>query len=130
MITGTHFGSHRFGGFGRRFDSERLSELDQLLAQAEDDRRYRWRSAMVETWTAGDVLVGVTRDLNISVFTARDSTEVADPYELAEALMHADRFARHEAASARRVLTASALSPGSLSACAFSSQASAAASAP
>jgi hypothetical protein len=106
MVTGTHFGSNRFDRPDRKVDGERLSQLDRLLAQASDDRRDRWRSAMLCTWTAGEVLVGVTKDLSISLFTARDSTDVADPYDLAEALMNADRFARHEASTARRTLSA------------------------
>ena len=106
MAARTHSGTRQFGWFGRKLESDgvakvdRLAALDQALAEAE--RRYRWRSAMLISWAAGDVLVGVTKGLDISLFTVRDSTKVTGPYELAEALIHADRFVRQAERPAQR----------------------------
>ncbi len=107
MGAGMHRELRRFGIIGRKIDNDRPAKVRQLLALAEHDRYYRWRSAMLQTWEAGDVLVGVSKGLEISLFTTKDCTDVPDPYELSEALIHADRYARAAAArTASRVLTA------------------------
>jgi len=74
-----------------------MRKLNQVLSQYASDRRSRWRSAMLRTWAAGDVTVGVTKALDVSLLTFRDSTRIPDPGRLAEALVAAERFARQTA---------------------------------
>lgn len=80
-----------------------MTKLDKVLAEDVADRSERWRSAMHRTWAAGDVMVGVTKSLTVSLFTIRDATKVTEPSKLAEALNQAENFARR---AARRSLTA------------------------
>jgi hypothetical protein len=80
--------AHRFE------EGPQMRKLEKVLAADVEDRRYRWRAAMLRVWDAGNVLVGVSKALNVTVFTARDSTPVARPRELARALAEADDFAR------------------------------------
>ena len=72
----------------------RTRTLDAVLAADASDRRERRRSAMLRVRVAGDVLVGVTKGLDISLFTTRDSTTVHDPSALAAALAEAHAFTR------------------------------------
>jgi hypothetical protein len=89
---------------GRKFrEVDSVTKLDNVLSDDAADRLERWRSAMLKTWAAGDVMVGVTKALEVSLFTLKDSTQVAKPRELANVLRKADAFARQ---AAHRPLTA------------------------
>jgi hypothetical protein len=62
---------------------------------------------MLRTWPVGDVVVGVTKGLDLSLLTLRDSTTVPDPAELVDAIGEAQAFARQAAtATVSRALLA------------------------
>jgi hypothetical protein len=92
----------------QEFEEEPLMrKLDRVLAADAEDRRHRWRTAMLRVWDAGNVLVGVSKALNVTLFTSRDSTPIDSPEELADALAEADDFARKVALqTGRRALSA------------------------
>jgi hypothetical protein len=69
-----------------------VRKVDMVSSASTAERRNRWRSAMLKVWPAGDVLVGVSRSLDVSVLTVRDATAVPDPRELADALTRAEEF--------------------------------------
>src|ERR1700733_11923782 len=84
-----------------------MRKLEKVLAEDAEDRRLRWRTAMLRVWDAGSVLVGVSKALNVTLFTTRDSTQVARPQELADALTEAEAFVRKVALhTGRRALSA------------------------
>jgi hypothetical protein len=84
-----------------------MRKLEKVLAEDAEDRRCRWRTAMLRVWDAGNVLVGVSKALNVTLFTTRDSTPVASPDELVDALTEAEAFARKVALhTGRRALSA------------------------
>ena len=56
-----------------------MRKLDKVLAADSNERQARWRSAMLRVWDAGDVLVGVSKALTVTMFTAKDSTPVTSP---------------------------------------------------
>lgn len=61
---------------------------------------------MVQTRQSGS-MVGVSRGLDVALFTVRDSTEVTKPADLAALLILADEFARRAgAATVRKIRTA------------------------
>jgi hypothetical protein len=95
--------------FGRKLDFEEddMRKLDQVQQLGESDRRDRWRSAMLRTWPVGDVVVGVTKGLDLSLLTMRDSTTVPDPAVLVDAIGDAQAFALQAAhTTAHRALLA------------------------
>ena len=70
-----------------------MRKVDMVIAADAGDRRDRWRSAMLKVWPVGDILVGVSTSLDVSVLTVQDSTTVPDPQALANALTSAEAFA-------------------------------------
>ena len=70
-----------------------MRKADMVIAASAGDRPNRWRSAMLKVWPVGDILVGVSTSLDVSVLTAQDSTTVPDPHALADALTSAGAFA-------------------------------------
>ena len=76
----------------------RTRALDRVLAQDRHDRRARWQSAMLWTKPVGsDMFIGVTKGLELSVLTLRDSTTVPDPAPLLVAVSEAISFVRQSA---------------------------------
>jgi hypothetical protein len=78
---------------GKRKEDDKVRKVDMVIAASSDDRRNRWRSAMLKVWPVGDILVGVSTSLDVSVLTVQDSTTVPDPHALANALTSAEAFA-------------------------------------
>ncbi len=70
-----------------------MPKVDLVIAASSEDRPNRWRSAMLKVWPVGDILVGVSTSLDVSVLTVCDSTVVPDPHALADALTRAEAFA-------------------------------------
>jgi hypothetical protein len=71
----------------------RTSRLDRVQAVDRDERRCRWRAAMLKVWAVGDVLVGVDPALSVCLLTPADATSVPDPFGLAKTLAIAEEFA-------------------------------------